>query len=216
MTVSDGLLALWGGTFDPVHNGHLRMAVELRQWLGAASMRLLPAAAPPHRAAPLASAAQRLAMLELAAAGEPGLVVDGRELGRPGPSWTFDTLVELRDELPGATLVLCLGSDAFLGFTGWHRWQEIMTLAQLAVVERPGAGLEQCRQLGRELGLAVVETPAGLCRGAAGSLLPVRLPVLDISATAIRAQLQRGESIRYLVPDAVLRYIEAHGLYRGH
>ena len=131
-------IGLLGGTFNPVHNGHLRSAVEVRERLALDELRLVPSARPPHRAAPEVTAEQRLAMVQLALAGSDELQVDARELQRSSPSWTVDTLASLRAELgPQAVVFFILGWDAFCGLPGWHRWQELLELAHLVVLQRP-------------------------------------------------------------------------------
>lgn len=215
-----GAVGLFGGTFDPVHFGHLRPALECLQTLHLSELRLIPSAVPPHRPAPVASAEQRLAMLRLAVAGQPGFVVDGRELRRSGLSYTVDTLRELRTEL-GAQRPLCLllGTDAFLGLTTWHTWQAIPELAHLVVMHRPGYPQEALverasapvRTLLTERQLA---SPAELHAKPAGGIWLQAVTALDISATAIRNTIATGASARYLLPDTVWRYIEEHGLYR--
>ncbi len=140
---SPGPIALLGGTFDPVHYGHLRFADDVRRALGLDEVRLLPARDPPHRAGPAATAADRLAMLRLAVAEFPGLAVEERELRRDGKSYTVLTLEELRHEDPQRPLWLLLGADAFLGLPTWHRWREVFALAHVVVVARPGRGADR-------------------------------------------------------------------------
>lgn len=190
------------------------MALELKTWLAADRMCLVPAAVPPHRASPAVTAEHRVAMLELAVAGS-GLDIDERELCRLGPSYSVDTLAELRAENPDLAISWCLGSDAFLKFQGWHRWEAIPDLANLVVVARPGSTIEACRQLAARIGLALVTTPGELATAKAGRVLAVELPMLDISSTTIRRLLAQGQSIRYLVPEAVCDYIDQYGLYRS-
>jgi nicotinate-nucleotide adenylyltransferase len=215
-----GAVGLFGGTFDPVHFGHLRPALECLEALGLSELRLIPAAVPPHRAAPVAKPEQRLAMLRLAVADQPGFVVDARELQRPGPSYTVDTLRELRAELGDARpLCLLLGTDAFLGLPGWHEWQALPELAHLVVMLRPGFQANGLLERGGDAIRALlktrgVDTPAALQARPAGTVWLQPVTSLDISATAIRANIAAGGSVRYLLPDAVWRYIEENGLYR--
>ncbi|HXF66920.1 MAG TPA: nicotinate-nucleotide adenylyltransferase, partial [Burkholderiales bacterium] len=174
---------------------------------------------PPHRGAPQAAAEHRLAMARLAAAGNPRLVVDEREVRRAGPGYTFDTLSELRAEAGEARpLVLLLGADAFLEFATWRRWHEIFALAHLAVARRPGFPLERWAErmpqpLAREYSARLVQQPLAVHLSPAGGIAVVEIPALEISASAIREMLGAGRSLRYLLPDAVLDYIRANGLY---
>lgn len=209
-------IGLFGGAFDPVHHGHLRLALECRERLDLAEVRLIPTGQPPHRAPAQASAAQRLAMLQLAVDGADGLVCDASELQHPGPSYTVDTVERLRaasgQEQP---LVWILGLDAFLGLPSWHRWEELCTFVHLLVIQRPGyrfeAGLHpQLAELQRQCG----SDDAGALRlSPAGRLHFLPLPQLDISSTALRAATRAGHSCRYLVPDAVQAFINTHHIY---
>ncbi|WP_127477933.1 nicotinate-nucleotide adenylyltransferase [Sulfurivermis fontis] len=212
--VSGVAVGILGGTFDPVHFGHLRAALEMLEVLGLAEVRLLPCGQPPHREPPRASATERLAMLELALAGQPGLRVDRRELERSGPSYMVDTLASLRAELGTAPLCLLLGSDAFLGLPQWHRWRELPRLAHLVVLHRPGWTLDAVpAPLAEMLAAQRISAAAELMRRPAGGILLQPVTPLDISATAIRAQIAAGRSPRYLLPDAVWDYIRRRNLY---
>src|SRR5512143_4181715 len=131
-------IGIFGGTFDPIHYGHLRTALELKRALDLERLHFVPAATPPHRAAPCTDAALRLRMVQAAIAGEPGFVADDRELKRPGLSYTFDTLTSFRAEFPDRPLCLLLGMDAFLNLPQWHEWREIPQLAHVVVAHRPG------------------------------------------------------------------------------
>ncbi len=215
-----GALGLFGGTFDPVHYGHLRAAAEVRETLRLAELRLVPARDPPHRDAPSASAAQRLAMLELALAEFPQLAIDAREIDRIGKSYTVDTLRELRGEWPGRPLVLVVGVDAFAGLSRWHRWREIPELAHVAVVTRPGAHLEDALEgpLAKLWQNRYTNDWVRLETTTAGAIFSVPVTPQPISATAIRAALAQGQvgtaQVRGLLPAAVLTYIDHHRLYR--
>ena len=136
------VLGVFGGTFDPIHCGHLELAREVRAALDLVALRFIPAGDPPHRAAPVESAMHRLAMVELAIADHPGLEIDAREIQRRGRSYTVETLEELRNEQPSRALALIVGGDAFLGFPSWHRWRERFDLAHIVVVARPGIALD--------------------------------------------------------------------------
>lgn len=207
-------LALLGGTFDPVHVGHLRAAIEAREALAADEIRLLPCALPPHREQPEVGAEQRLRMLEAAIAGLPGVRADERELRRSGPSYTYDTLLSVRAEVGEARpLVLVLGADAFAGLPGWHRWRELIAQAHIAVLTRPDAhGLIDPR-LEELLATAGTADPGDLRRTPRGRLLRLQIPPLPLSSTLVRERLRQGRSVRFLVPDAVLALIEANGWY---
>ncbi len=219
MTAAPTPIAILGGTFDPVHYGHLRFADDVRRALGLAEVRLVPAADPPHRDRPTASAADRLAMLRLAVAEFPGLAVDDRELRRGGKSFTVLTLEELRAEFPDSPILVLLGADAFRGLPSWHRWREVFDLAHFVVVERPGVNLED--GLPAPL-LAIwrerrVDDPGILISCPAGAIFVQPIAPVDVSATLIRDRVAHegnaGTKWRGLLPPAVLAYIERHHLY---
>lgn len=205
--VASGLVGVFGGTFDPVHFGHLRIALELLERTGLSEVRFIPAARPPHRAAPRTPAGLRLAMLEAAVADEPRFVVDRRELDRPGPSYTVDTLESLRLDFPDATLCLLLGMDAFAGLPGWHRWQDVLELAHVVVAERPGARLPDDGELGRLVRERRTTDAGDLAAARTGRIHVEPVTQLDISASGLRAAIRAGRDPRYLVPDAVRRII---------
>lgn len=216
-SVSDDppLHLMMGGTFDPVHIGHLRMAIELREQLGASEVHLVPCHIPPHRSTPGATSDDRLRMLEAAVKGEAGLCVDDRELRREAPSYTVDTLLELRRELgETSALALILGTDAFAGIDRWHRPEAILDLAHLIVIDRPGYRLPQGSVAERWVRDHGVKTPAGLKSVERGRLLTMQLSLLEVSATDVRKRIASGRSPRYLVPDPVWDYIRDKGLYR--
>jgi len=208
-------IGILGGTFDPVHVGHLRSAVEVAEALKLDELRLIPSARPPHRRTPQVSAQDRLAMVELAVADADGLVVDDRELQRDTPSYSIDTLESLRREL-GATdqLFLLLGWDAFCGLPSWQRWEELLQHCHILVLQRPDADTEAPEALRDLLAARSVNTPSAL-QGPGGQIAFIWQTPLAVSATQIRVLLASGKSARFLVPDAVLAYIHAHGLYRG-
>ena len=207
-------MALLGGSFNPIHCGHLRCALELREQLGLAEVRLLPTARPPHRPAPELSPEQRSELVQLAIAGEPGLVCDDRELRRPGPSYTIDSLVELREELgPGRGLLLAMGTDVLGGLEQWRRWRELLDFAHLVVVERPGQQAAAPDPVARWLARHETGDSAALHQSPQGLVLRLRLRPLAISATEIRAALADGRSVRYLLPEPVWRQIRQRGWY---
>lgn len=192
-------LAMFGGTFDPVHIGHLCAAWEAATALDA-EVRLFPANVPPHRPAPVGSAVERVALLARALMGQSRLTLDTRELDRDGPSYSVDTLAELRAEIgPVRPLVLLLGADAFAGLARWHRWRDLFDLAHVGVMTRPGEN----PALDDELTVEVVSRRVGALSGAAGQVIDVPVTALDISATAIRAALAGGGLPRYLLPAGI-------------
>lgn len=196
-------IAILGGTFDPVHLGHLRVAWEAAESLDA-EVRLMPAHVPPHRPAPLASAAQRVAMLEAALAGQQRLTLDTRELRRDGASYTVETLRELRGELPATqALILLLGADAFAGLPTWHRWRELFEHAHIVVLTRPGHNAPLPPELAVEIAPRRVASRAELRLAAAGKVLDLPVTPLEISASAVRALLAAGRDPRWLLPDAL-------------
>jgi nicotinate-nucleotide adenylyltransferase len=209
-----GPLAVFGGTFNPVHLGHLRSAVELVERLALEELRFMPCALPPHREAPGVDAATRAALVELAIAGAPRLACDRRELARDGPSYTIDSLLSLRAELgAGRSLLLVMGSDALAGLAGWHRWGELLDHCHIVALARPDAALPDSGPVAGWLARHRVEAEALRARPA-GGVHVLQLRPLPISATEIRGLVQSGRSARYLVPDPVLAHIEGHGLYR--
>jgi nicotinate-nucleotide adenylyltransferase len=207
------MIGILGGTFDPVHFGHLRPALEIQQQLGLREVRLVPCRIPPHRPQPQASAAQRVVMLEAAIRGHPGLRIDTRELERDGPSWTLDTLVSLREEPGGQGICLLLGMDAFLGLSTWHRWRELLDYCHMVVMTRPGSVLPAQGVLADFIALHRVPDATALEQHATGMLLFHPVTQLDISATSIRKQLAAGQDPGYLLPDRVIDIIDKEGLY---
>lgn len=202
-------IGIFGGSFDPIHFGHLRPAFEILETLSLDHMLFIPSGNPPHRGAPAASAQQRLAMLQAAIRDEPRFQVDERELKRAAPSYTVDTLAELRREHPADALVLVVGMDAFLGFPGWHRWHEMFGLAHVAVAHRPGWTL----QTGGEIAEVLKQRRAETLEGTAGRVLLQPVTQLEISSTQVRETLARGGDPRFLVPEAVRTYIRESDCY---
>lgn len=208
-------IGLLGGTFDPVHIGHLRSALEVAEAYTLDELRLIPSAQPPHRETPMVSAEQRLAMVQLAVAKVPVLTVDDRELKRNKPSWTIDTLLSLRAELAtDDQLLLLLGWDAFCGLPSWHQWQALLTHCHIVVLQRPDADTEAPQVL-KDLVAAKSVANVNALQGASGQIAFVWQTPLAISATQIRQRLAAGQSAQFLVPDAVLDYIDTHRLYRA-
>jgi len=210
-----GLRVFYGGTFDPIHEGHMAIARAARDACDAA-IHLLPAADPPHRAVPGAAAVDRAAMVGLAIQDEPRLLLDLREMERAGPSWTVETLRHLRAELgPGVPLAWLVGADSFLGLPTWKSWRELLDLAHFIVADRPGSPLDG--DLAAELDSAVAgrwtTNPDDLCHGPAGRVLLLHQPLQPQSATELRHRIAAGQPWRGLVPPDVAAYISEHGLY---
>lgn len=213
-TPTDRPVAVFGGTFNPIHHGHLRSAIELVELLGLERLHLMPSALPPHREAPGCPAERRADMVALAVAGESHLVCDRRELARSGPSWSIDSLVELRAEYGAArSLCLVMGCDALLGLESWHRWQELLDFAHIVVIARPGWQLPESGTIADWQRQHRLADTTSLGQAPAGGVLLLELRQLAISSTEIRDLCQAGRSSRYLLPDPVLDYIEKYQLY---
>lgn len=208
------MIGLLGGTFDPIHIGHLRCALDLCDELQLSHLKLIPAFIPPLRDQPQVSAAQRLDMLRLAIAGEGRLQVDERELQRPGPSYSLDTLKELRVEFGSQPLLFAIGADAFANLHRWHQWEALFDYAHIIVMGRPTHGGVADPRVLAQLQQRQVEDVGALADCAHGGLYQTRFVGLPISASGIREKVLRGESIRYLVPDAVCQYIRTNGFYQ--
>jgi len=191
-------LAILGGTFDPVHNGHLRGAWEAAEALDA-EVRMVPARTPPHRPPPIADVVGRVALLRAALAGQDRLALDTRELDRDGPSYTVDTLASLRADIgPERPLVLLVGADAFAGLASWHLWRELFALAHIGVLTRPGGE----HALPAELAAFVDGRRTPRLHGPAGQVIDIAITPLDIAATAIREAFAAGNEPRYLIPES--------------
>lgn len=211
------MIGVLGGTFDPIHFGHLRPALDVLQGVPLKEIRFVPLSTAVHRAQPVATAAQRLAMVRAAVEGQSGFVADGRELARAGPSYSYDTLASLRAEL-GAKLPICLltGLDAFGDFPTWRRWDDIADIAHLVVMRRPGANEPQDARLRHWMEPRLACHPGDLAETPGGRVLVHEVTQLGISATAIRSLIARGLSPRFLLPERVLTLIEREGLYRSN
>jgi nicotinate-nucleotide adenylyltransferase len=211
-------IGVLGGTFDPIHFGHLRLAQELADALDLERVRFIPTGTPPHRNSPHVSGIHRLDMVRIAIAGNPAFEADDREIRREGISYSYDTLTELRDELGERPLCLLMGADAFAALATWHRWQELFDLAHVVIAHRPGFRLQGLQAALpaplRKIYLRRLAGAPGMPQANAGSILTREITALDISATHIRAMLAQGSSPRYLVPDAVLEYIDQNHLYK--
>lgn len=212
-------VGVFGGTFDPIHYGHLRIAEELAEAAGLAHLHLIPTGSPPHRDTPAVSAEQRLEMARLAVGRHPVLQVDEREVKRCGHCYTVDTLTELRAEYgPHTPLLLLTGTDAFLGLHSWSRWQQLFELAHIVVAQRPGFAQDDWEARMSELLHQQFrqrrQADIGALRQApAGGIALLTVTQLEISATALRQMFRSGKSPRYLLPDAVIDFIRSQKLY---
>lgn len=217
-SASISAIGILGGTFNPIHFGHLRIAQELTDALNLDAVRFIPAANPPHKNTPAVTAQHRSAMVQLGIADNPAFVFDDRELQRTGASYTLDTLLSLRSELGTASsIILFMGSDAFTKFDTWHHWQEIINLCHIALVQRPqlrGHDQKLSKTLETFLHKHYTEDADDMHNQPSGFVTMRQVTALDISSTAIRYALQHGDSVRYLMPDNVIDYIAQHQLYR--
>jgi nicotinate-nucleotide adenylyltransferase len=210
-------IGILGGTFDPIHFGHLRLAEEMAEQFKLDQVRFIPAGLPWQRNLPRAASAHRLAMVQAAIDGNVKFAADGREVKRDKASYSVDTLTELRSEA-GATipLVLILGMDAYLNLHTWHRWKDLFSLAHIAIATRPGVSLDVNAlqaELRDEHQKRFTQNATLLRAAPAGHIAALSMTPLDISATRLRGQLAAGRSVRYLIPDTVVQYIEQHNLY---
>ncbi|MFW6066107.1 MAG: nicotinate-nucleotide adenylyltransferase [Planctomycetota bacterium] len=203
----DESMVIFGGTFDPVHNGHLIVARAAAEACGIGKVMLIPSAQPPHKPPAGAFAEHRLEMLRLAVAGEPMFEVSDTELRRSGPSYTIDTLRQLRDELPGTRLYLLIGADMLADLPQWHRARDVVAEVDLIVAAR-NPWQEQLPAVLKKLG---EHFDAKTLERLSSSV--VETPRVDISSTEIRRRLTKGLSVRYLLPEAVIDYIRRHELY---
>ena len=215
------LIGIFGGTFDPIHYGHLRVAEEIAETASLREMRFIPASIPRLRRTPIASLQHRAAMLRVAIRGNSRFILDEREIRRGGMSYSVESLRELKREL-GADVILCfiIGADAFMKLAEWHRWRELFGLCHFIIAARPGHPPTinrdaLPRELAEECAQRWVSSQGSLKHTPSGLIFVSPTTLLDISATAIRAHIAAGKSIRYLIPDAALDYIVANHLYSG-
>ncbi|MDD5320043.1 MAG: nicotinate-nucleotide adenylyltransferase [Methylococcales bacterium] len=207
------MIGILGGTFDPVHYGHLRSALEVKEIFGLTEIRLIPSAQPPHREQPAATALMRLHMLELAIKNQPGLIIDARELNRNGTSYMVDTLKSVRQEFKDEPLLLFIGSDAFNHLKTWHQWPHLFDFAHIVVMTRPGFETQNLDEFFKaRLAAGITE----LAHNVAGKLYFQQVTQLDISATAIRNMIAEQKNPGFLLPDSVIAYIRQHKLYQRH
>ena len=206
----NNLIGIFGGTFDPIHFGHLRSALEVMQQAGLDQVRFLPNARPPHRAQPWLDTTTRQHLVQLAMTDQPGFVLDDRELRRDGPSYMVDTLADLKSEFAGASLCLMLGSDAFAGFTQWQHWQAILDLCHIIVMTRPGVELAVLHNQPPMITSRICPDADSLLNSPQGLILLQSVTALDISSSRIRESLRQGLSIRYLLPESIRQHLEGH------
>jgi nicotinate-nucleotide adenylyltransferase len=205
------MIGIFGGTFDPIHYGHLRSALEVKEIFGLTEVRLIPCAQPPHREQPAATMQMRLHMLQLAIKNQPGLIIDTRELNRHGASYMVDTLKSLRQEFPNEPLLLFIGSDAFNQLKTWHQWQHLFDFTHVVVMTRPGFNIKNLDDFFKaRLAAGITE----LAHNAAGKLYFQQVTQLDISATAIRNMIAEQQNPGFLLPDSVIAYIRQNRLYQ--
>ncbi len=209
-------LALFGGTFDPIHYGHLESAKAIEKLLGASALKLVPSFLPPHREAPGTTVEQRLAMLEIAVAEDEALEVDGRELVRRGVSYTVDTLDSFRAELDDMVpLYFVLGFDAYCSLHEWKHWQELTKRCHLVVLSRPGFTAEIPAEIVSWAEDKIVDEPEYLMESGCGGIIYVTLVQLDISATQLRKHFKEGKRPTGKMPEKVIDYVIEHDLYGG-
>lgn len=206
-------IGILGGTFDPIHMGHLRMALELHDSLKLERVHLVPCFRPVHRKLPTANPKARLEMVKCAVKNEAALVADDREIRRENPSYMIDTLLEMRAEYPDTPLCLIVGIDAFLGFPSWHKWKEILEQSHIVVAHRPQYQIPETGVIADLLKKRLQHDAGYLHEYQSGGILLQPITQLEISASDIRRQIAKGMNPRYLLPDAVYDYIKQHGIY---
>ena len=205
------MIGVYGGTFDPVHFGHLRTALEVKEVFGLDELRLIPCFIPPHRDQPSSSADDRVKMLELAIDGCAGMIVDTREIDRGGPSYMVDTLASLRQEVGTESVLLFVGGDAFLKITAWYQWRRLFDFAHVVVMTRPGYESSKLESFFQH---RLTTSAERLRRTPAGGLFFQPVTALEISATAIRQIIAEKRDPGFLLPESVIKYIRNHKLYQ--
>jgi len=211
------LVGIFGGTFNPIHFGHLRIAQELADALALDEVKFVPSANPPHKNNVMASAERRCAMVKMTIADNPLFSVDELELNRGGASYTIDTLISLRESLgKDSSLCLMMGSDAFIQLNTWNRWQELLDYAHIVLVQRPSANPQEAlpSEVKALLRDHYTDQHADLNNENSGAIIMQQIAARDVSSTHIRHLLQHGESVRHLMPDVVVKYINQHQLYQ--
>jgi len=206
-------IGIFGGTFDPIHYGHLRTAFEVLQALRFSEVRFVPSGDPPHRGTTFADAGVRLDMVRVATQGQSGFIVDECELERDGPSFTIDTLASMRAEHEDAPMGLIVGMDAFLGLTTWHRWDEILDFAHIIVAHRPGWIAPDSGDLGELVAAHGTRGVDDLHENRHGHIHVHAVTQLEIASTEIRELIAEGRDPRFLMPDGVRDIIVESGCY---
>ena len=209
-------IGVFGGTFDPIHYGHLRTAFEMLQALRFGEVRFIPCCDPPHRGTTFADARMRFRMVDVAVTGQDGFVSDDRELRREGLSYSIDTLIGLREEFPERSLGLIVGMDAFLGLTEWRRWDEILDVAHIVVAHRPGWKAPDMGPLGELISEQGTHRVGDLHEAIHGRIHIHAVTQLEIASTEIRDLIAAGRDPRFLMPDAVRDVIEETGIYMSN
>jgi nicotinate-nucleotide adenylyltransferase len=206
-------IGILGGTFDPIHLAHLKIAAELRDTLDLAHIYFTPCYQPVHRDMPTASAELRLEMVKMAIANEKSFSADTRELDRRKPSYTIDTLNEYRQEFPSTPLCLLMGADAFLGLPSWHKFHDILKLAHIIVAHRPNTDIPKHGPITDLLNSSLQQDKSYIHQHLSGGILLLPTTALDISSSNIRKLIAMGGDPRYLLPDSVHDFIKQHGIY---
>jgi len=207
---TNALIGINGGTFDPIHLGHLRPALEVQKALGLEEVRFIPCSQPVHRNQPSVSAKHRCKMIELAIQSQSSFILDKTEIEQNKPSYMINTLKILSKRYNNKSLVLMMGTDAFAKFTTWHQWEEILKLANLAITHRPSEPIPQEGKIGQVFQHHWVPKLSKKT----GQIVDIPITQLDLSATALRNYLKQGDCIDFLMPDSVVQYIKQHQLYQ--
>ncbi|MEE9551742.1 MAG: nicotinate-nucleotide adenylyltransferase [Gammaproteobacteria bacterium] len=207
-------IGILGGTFDPIHNGHLRLAIESYEQLDLEEVRLIPLNIPPHRNTPHASPEQRLEMMEIALHKLSGLVIDDCELHREGPSYTIDTVSVARDKVGDTPICLLMGMDAFNTISSWHRWEELLDQVHIVIADRPADDIAKDPNITVFLNRHHVDDISKLHKAPAGNIFKIDIPMLDISASKIKNIISSDKDASYLLPGNVLDFIKTNNLYQ--
>ncbi len=206
------VIGILGGTFDPIHAGHLRAALEIFEHLSLEEIRLIPCKTPPHRALPLASADDRMHMVKIAIKNSP-LSIDEKEMKREGPSYSVDTLIELRSEFPTASLCLIMGVAVFLSLPSWHKWENLLDMANIVVLCQNNEDLLNSGIISDLFKTHLLDPKQNIADFKAGKIMQHKITLLNISASTIRTLIHAGRSPQFLLPNPVWEYIQQHALY---